>query len=216
MRLIPLGRKAITALAHQELLSKLDLTSERFRAFLAVDVPEGEAIEKIGTFQTVLSQTGADLRLVALENIHITLRFLGDTSRGLVEQLKEELDKIEFSAFKVAFKSVGAFPDQNRVNVVWVGIDKGNVGLIDLSGKIGRLLTRFGIPSDRRGFNPHLTVARVRSNRNREGLLKTVRTFIDSDFGFFEANSFSLKQSTLTPTGPIYRDLQRVMARPSS
>jgi 2'-5' RNA ligase len=124
--------------------------------------------------------------------------------------LKGELNKIEFPPFKVVFNSVGVFPDQNRINVVWVGIEEGNLGLIDLSGKINRVLARFNIPPDRRGFSPHLTVARVRTSKNREALLKTVKAFIDSEFSFFEASSFSLKQSTLTPAGPIYRDLQRV------
>ncbi len=178
-------------------------------------MPDGEAKGKIGEFQKALAQTGADLKLVGLENIHITLRFLGDAPRALVEQLKVELNKIEFSPFKVVFNSVGVFPDQNRINVVWVGIDEGNVGLVDLSGKINRVLARFNIPPDRRGFSPHLTVARVRTSRNREALLKTVKAFVDSEFSFFEVNSFSLKQSTLTPAGPVYRDLQRVTTTPS-
>ena len=190
----------------------MKLASELLRVFLAVDVPEGEAKKKIEKFQKALAQTGADLKLVGLENIHITLRFLGDTPRALVEQLKGELNKIEFPPFQVVFSSVGVFPDQNRINVVWVGIDEGNVGLIELSGKINRVLTRFNIPPDRRGFSPHLTVARVRTSRNREALLKTVKAFVDSEFSFFEADSFSLKQSTLTPAGPIYKDLQIVTA----
>jgi len=191
------------------------VTDELLRVFVAVDVPDGEAKGKIGEFQKALAQAGVDLKLVKLENIHNTLRFLGDTSRALVEHLKEELNKIEFQPFRVGFNSVGVFPDPNRINVVWIGIDEGNVGLIDLSGKINRGLIRFKILPDKRGFIPHLTVARVQTSRNREALLKTVKTFSDSEFGFFEVNSFSLKQSTLTPAGPIYRDLQRVMVTPS-
>ena len=195
-----------------ELNEVLDMASSLLRVFMAVDVPESDVKEKIAEFQRTLTQTGADLKTVEPENIHITLRFLGDTPSALVEQLKGELEKVEFQPFKVIFKGTGAFPDHNRINVVWIGIDEGNIGLVDLCGKINRGLARYNIPSDRRGFSPHLTVARVRSGRNREALSKIIKTLSDLEFGAFEVDSFALKQSTLSPKGPIYRDLLQVMA----
>jgi 2'-5' RNA ligase len=182
------------------------------RVFIAADVPEGEVKQKITEFQKTLAQTGADLKSVEPVNIHITLRFLGDTPTALVEQLRDELRKVEFQPFNVLFKGTGVFPDLNRINVVWIGIQEGNVGLVDLCAKINRSLAKYNIPPDRRGFSPHLTVARVRSGRNREALAKMLKSLTDLEFGAFKVDSFTLKQSTLTPTGPIYKDLQKVMA----
>jgi len=188
------------------------LASGLLRVFIAVDIPDGEVKERILGFQRTIAQTGADLKLVEPENIHITLRFLGDMTTATVENIKTELDRIEFHPFKVVLRGVGVFPDYRRINVVWVGIEEGNVGLVDLYGKIGRSLGRIGIPPDRRGLSPHLTVARVRSGRNREVLSKTVVELADSDFGRIDVTSFSLKRSTLTPGGPIYQSLHEVAA----
>lgn len=190
------------------------MASGLLRVFIAVDIPDGEVKERILEFQRTISQTGADLKLVEIENIHITLRFLGDITTTTAEDLKTEFRRVEFSPFKVTLKGVGVFPDYGRINVVWVGIDEGNIGLLDLYGKINRSLGRVGIPPDRRGLSLHLTVARARSGRNKEILSKTVAELADSEFGSIEVNSFHLKQSTLTPRGPIYRSLQEIKATP--
>lgn len=190
------------------------MTSGILRVFIAVDIPDGEVKEKILEFQRTISQTGADLKPVEPENIHITLRFLGDVTTAMVEGLRTELDRIQFSPFRIALKGVGVFPDHRRINVVWVGVDEGNVGLVDLYGKINRALGRIGIPPDMRGLSPHITVARVRSGRNRDALSKTVAELVDTEFGSFEVASFHLKQSTLTPRGPIYQSLHEVASSP--
>ena len=190
------------------------LASGLVRAFIAIDIPDGEVKEKILEFQRIISQAGADLKPVEPENIHITLRFLGDVRMAVIDNLKAELCGIRFSPFKITLKGVGVFPDIRRINVVWVGIDEGNIGLIDLYGKINRSLGRLGIPPDRRGLSPHLTVARVHSGRNRDIISKTVGGLVDAEFGSIEVNSFHLKQSTLTPRGPIYQSLCEVTASP--
>jgi len=188
------------------------LTSGLLRIFIAVDIPDGEVKEKIREFQRAVAHTGADLKLVEPENIHITLRFLGDVATDVIENLKTELDRIQFHPFNITLKGVGVFPDYRRINVVWVGIDEGNIGIVDLYGKINRSLTRIGIPPDRRGLSPHLTVARVRSGRNREALSKTVAGLEGVEFGSIEVKSFHLKKSTLTPRGPIYQSLHEIKA----
>ncbi|MEM2921246.1 MAG: RNA 2',3'-cyclic phosphodiesterase, partial [Candidatus Bathyarchaeia archaeon] len=134
------------------------MESSLLRLFISIDVPDGEVKEKITEFQRTLIQTGADLKLVEPENIHITLRFLGDTEISVAEKLKSELETIRFSPFKVVLREVGTFPDLNRINVVWIGISEGNLALIDLWNKVNRSLTNCGIPADKRGFSPHLTV----------------------------------------------------------
>ncbi|MCJ7632310.1 RNA 2',3'-cyclic phosphodiesterase [Candidatus Bathyarchaeota archaeon] len=182
------------------------------RTFIAIDIPRGKVREEILKFQRTISQIGFDLKLVEPENIHITLRFLGDIQKKIIEDLKTELNRIQFSPFEVTLEGIGVFPDYRRINVIWVGIKGGNIGLVDLYSKINHVLEATGIPLDRRGLSPHITVVRVRSGRNREILSKTVGELEGSTFGSFEVNSFHLMQSNLTPKGPIYQSLHKVIA----
>jgi 2'-5' RNA ligase len=182
------------------------------RTFIAIDIPRGKVREEILKFQRTISQIEFDLKLVEPENIHITLRFLGDIRKKIVEDLKTELNRIQFSPFEVTLEDVGVFPNYRRINVIWVGISNGNIGLVDLYSKINQALEAIGIPRDSRGLSPHITVVRVRSGRNREVLSKTVGELERSVFGSFEVASFNLMQSTLTPTGPVYQSLHEVTA----
>lgn len=182
------------------------------RTFIAINIPRGKVREEILKFQRTISQIGFDLKLVEPENIHITLRFLGDIRKKIIEDLKTELNRIQFNPFEVTLEGIGVFPNYRRINVIWVGIKGGNIGLVDLYSKINHVLEAKGTPLDRRGLSPHITVVRVRSGRNREILSKTVGELKESTFGSFEVNSFHLMQSNLTPKGPIYQSLHEVTA----
>lgn len=182
------------------------------RVFLAVDFPDGDAKRRVIKVQESLFETDADIKPVEPENLHITLRFLGEIEKDLVERVKVELTKISFQPFNVLFEGVGVFPDLKRINVVWIGIVEGNVELLDLYGKINQALARCGLPPERRGFSPHLTIARVRSRKNIEKLSRRVVELRDVKVGGFAVDSFKLKKSTLTPRGPIYNTLLEVPA----
>ncbi len=182
------------------------------RVFVAIDFPDGEVKGRVLELQEALSESGADLKLVEAENLHITLRFLGETEINLVERVRMELSGIRFQPFKVLFEGVGAFPDLKRINVIWIDIVEGNVELADLYGKINQALLRCGFPPERRGFSPHLTVARVRSKRNMERLSRRIAELNGIEIGGFEVDSFRLKRSTLTQGGPVYSTLLEVPA----
>jgi RNA 2',3'-cyclic 3'-phosphodiesterase len=188
------------------------LSNGLLRAFIAIEVPEGEAKQRILDLQRKITQTGADIKHVEPENIHITLRFLGEISVKIVTELKSVLGRISFQPFKVTLKGVGVFPDYSRINVIWVGIDEGYLGLVDLYSKVTNSLNQIGIPPDARGLSPHMTVARARSGMNRAILAEAVKELDDFECGIIEVKSFHLKQSTLTPKGPIYRSLFEVPA----
>ena len=189
---------------------KFSLTSNLVRAFVAVEVPECEAKNGILGFMRTISESGADLKLVEPQNIHITLRFLGEVTVSKLESIKAELSKISFNTFNVPLLGVGVFPDYRHINIIWVAIDEGNVGIVDLYGKTTNALRRAGMPPDVRGLNPHITIARVRSGKNKEGLSKTISGSMGLEFGTFHVDSFHLKRSTLASTGPIYQSLLEV------
>ncbi len=188
------------------------LMNDLLRTFIAIDIPQGKVKEEILRFQRTISLMGFDLKLVEPENIHITLRFLGEIRKRIIEDLKTELNRIQFSPFGVTLEGIGVFPDYKRINVIWIGIKDGNIGLVNLYSKINQILEVTGIPLDRRGLSPHITVVRVRSGRNKEILSKTLGELKGSKFGSFEVNSFHLMQSILTSKGPIYQSLHEVTA----
>jgi 2'-5' RNA ligase len=90
---------------------------------------------------------------------------------------------------------------------VWIGVSDGKSGLNEITSIVNEKLIRLGFPSEKRGFSPHLTVARVRSKREHYSLLTTIESFHDRFFGSQEVNEIKLKKSDLTPKGPIYTDL---------
>jgi len=157
--------------------------------------------------QQTLSRTGGDVKLVEPQNIHITLRFLGEIRQELVQDIIEQMKQIQFTAFQIEFKGLGAFPDLHRPRVVWVGIKEGTARLSGIFEMLEKGLRTLRVQPDTRGFSPHLTIARVRSGRNREELAQVVSEMRDKEFGSIVANSVRLKKSILAPSGPIYSDL---------
>lgn len=181
---------------------------ESIRSFLAFDM-ENEAVRnKLASVQRLLAQTGADLKLVEPQNIHITVRFLGDITQNMVERIYAEMQKTQFTPFNVQIKSLGAFPDLRYPRVVWAGITEGADQLKAVFSQLEPRLRSLGFAPDNKGFSPHLTIARVRSGRNKAQLADFVAENADYDFGAIKAECLRLKRSDLTPRGPIYSTLK--------
>lgn len=177
------------------------------RSFIAFDIENQKVITKISEVQGQLSTTGADIKLVNPENIHITLRFLGNIPKSLTVSIGEEMKNLRYKPFEVELNGVGAFSNLHHIRVVWIGIKRGESELKSIHGQLEPRLRALGFKPDRRGFNPHLTIARVRSGRNKVQLADCVRTLSDYEFGVVKAETLKLKQSTLTSKGPIYSTL---------
>ncbi|MFH0896585.1 MAG: RNA 2',3'-cyclic phosphodiesterase, partial [Candidatus Bathyarchaeota archaeon] len=171
-----------------------------------------QVVSQIVTFQKAISETGADLKLVEAENIHITMRFLGEIPTSLVNRAGEELKAVQFNPFEVSLQGTGVFPEMRRINVIWVGIEKGVLELVDIHSQIESRLKKLGIRPDDRGFNPHITVARVRSARNRDKLAEALLNIKNKHFGTSPVDSIKLKKSILTPKGSIYTTITEIRA----
>jgi 2'-5' RNA ligase len=177
------------------------------RCFLAVDVDEPDLAEALGRVQAVLEGTGADLKCVETENIHLTMRFLGDVVEGLLEELVSLVEGVSFGPFRMELRGVGAFPNLRRPRVIWTGITRGADELKGIFDTLESRLAGIGFRPERRGFSPHITLARVRSGRNREQLVREIMSHADDEFGGMEVKHVRLKKSVLTPRGPIYSTL---------
>ncbi|WP_309493619.1 RNA 2',3'-cyclic phosphodiesterase [Candidatus Hecatella orcuttiae] len=184
--------------------------SEKIRSFISVDVEDRQLVERLVELQQTLRQTGADLKLVEPENLHFTLRFLGELSPSTLKAVVEELGKLRFQPFPVRLQGLGAFPSVRRINVVWVGMSEGAEKLGEIAKNLEAGLRRIGIPPDPKGFSPHLTLARVKTGKNREELSRLLAQHSQTPVGRMEVKAVRLKRSILTPKGPRYSTVHEV------
>ncbi len=179
------------------------------RLFVAVDLSD-ELRGRIVRFRDEVASSGADVKPVEDENLHITIRFLGEVRDELLGEVMDNLRTLSFSKFNIHVKGVGAFPTLTSPRVIWVGVEEGAEELKSLHDEVERLVGRYGV-SDEREFTPHITVARVRGRAGPLGRL--INQWREYDFGWQAVDSVVLKKSTLTPRGPIYENLLTVSLR---
>ncbi len=187
---------------------------ELIRSFIAFDIEDPNTLRNFSTVQNMLIDTGANLRLVKPENIHITVRFLGDISPGQVNEIHREMDKVDFEPFDVEIKGLGAFPNLRRINVVWAGIRRGANELRRIFYQLEPGLQGLGLKPDTKGFSPHLTIARVKTSHNKGELVRCINENDAYEFGSVRAECLRLKRSVLTPQGPIYSVLKETCHKP--
>ena len=181
---------------------------ESIRSFIAFDIESASVLENITQMQRVLAGTGADLKFVEPQNIHITVRFLGNITLNMVDKVYEAMREVQFVPFTVNIQGLGAFPNPHFPRVVWAGIREGANQLRGIFEQLEPHLRGLGFAPDPKGFSPHLTIARVRSGRNKAQLAKCLMENANFEFGVVKANCLRLKRSDLTPKGPIYTTLR--------
>lgn len=182
--------------------------SESIRSFIAFDMQNDSVLNRLSAVQKLLVETGAELKLVQPQNIHITTRFLGDISLSMVEKVFEAMKKVQFTPFNIQIHGLGVFPSLNYPRVVWAGMTDGVEQLKSIFSQLEPQIRALGFGSDAYGFSPHLTIARVRSGANKQRLAELVTKKSDYDFGSIKADCLRLKKSQLSPKGPTYSTLK--------
>ncbi|MFH1117516.1 MAG: RNA 2',3'-cyclic phosphodiesterase [Pseudomonadota bacterium] len=183
---------------------------EVVRAFTAIEIPES-AKSFLSGIESDLKRVGADVKWVKPESIHLTLKFLGDVRTDRVPVFEADLGPmfLAFHPFEIRISGVGAFPDLRRPRVIWAGLDDPSGGLVPLARQVEDIFLVHGFNREKRGFNPHLTVGRVRSAKGQYDLVEAVRERMDIVGPVFPVQSVVLFQSILRPTGAVYRALSR-------
>lgn len=189
------------------------MSSDQVRSFVSIDLDDGRILSEIDSVTSTLLSLGGDLKPVERENIHLTLKFLGNVDPARIGDIKLALGKVEFSSFKMEIKGAGAFPSMNRMNVIWVGITEGWTHVQQIYEQTEALLSGLGFRRESRSFSPHVTIARVRSGRHRDEIAGLLRRLEDKSFGSFIVERVRLKQSVLSGSGPHYSTLSEVAAQ---
>ena len=177
------------------------------RCFMAVECDDEQVLSGFREVGARLRATGADLKLVETENVHLTLKFLGEIPEARAREVAETVKEIRFQPFSFKVEEVGVFPSTSRPNVVWAGITDGVTELAAVFEDLDTRLSRLGFERERRRFSPHLTICRVRSGRNRDQLAAELAELSDMVFGSVKVDRVTLKKSVLTRQGPVYSTL---------
>lgn len=180
------------------------------RLFIAMPLPQ--PVETgLGRLLGRLRPKSRNVKWVPAENIHLTIKFLGDTDRSLIPRIISAINSVatSYQPFETELDLVGAFPNLQRPRVFWVGSSREMPGLANLARDIDHQLQALKFAKETRPFKAHLTLGRVRQGKQIDEL---------GDFlGSFELAPLSLCldrlvlfQSTLTPSGAVYVRLHEV------
>ncbi|MDC0856580.1 RNA 2',3'-cyclic phosphodiesterase [Candidatus Nitrosopelagicus sp.] len=178
------------------------------RVFVAVEISNDRILKNIETFQ---KNVQIDAKPTKIDQIHFTLKFLGEIDEIRCEQVKDTIKKISFFSFDLLLKGVGGFPNLKNPRVIWIRIDENGVEkLTALANEIGMKLTSLGFEDDKK-FKPHLTIFRVKKKINDISVM--MKNYQTIDFGTQTVSKIKVKRSVLSPKGPEYSDLLEVNAK---
>lgn len=175
------------------------------RCFIAIDL-SNEAKEELSRIQKEINGEAKlnKLKFVEPQNLHLTLKFLGEISDAQVNKIKEALKSISFEKFSAMLGDIGIFPSPSYIRVVWICLQPAQL-LKELHDKIDSTLASSGFKKENR-FESHITLARVKTIKDKKTFAKQLQTLKVEPIEF-SINSFILKKSTLTKEGPIYADI---------
>lgn len=183
-----------------------------FRAFIAIDLPQ-EILDRMEQVVELLQESRKDLpvRWVPTENIHLTLKFLGDVSDSNYEMLTRILvvEAANNQPFPLSVGDLGAYPNMRRPRVIWVGVEAPTEMMV-LQRAIDTETARLGYPSEKRKFSPHLTLGRVDRNASTREVKDIGQVLKKNEVGFLGAarvEEIHLYRSDLQPGGAVYTRL---------
>ena len=170
------------------------------RCFAAIDIDK-ELKEKIIILQKEISKIN-NVKLVERKNLHITLKFFGKVNENEIITIKNKIREItqQFHPFRINIRGLGVFPNLSYIRVIWLGVSENLVKIQEA------IKTEF--PDTTRKEVPHITIARVKTGRNKDVIREFIEKNKDIKIGYMNIKNITLKESNLTEKGPIYRDIE--------
>jgi 2'-5' RNA ligase len=181
------------------------------RLFVALEIPAAVR-DNLAALIRELSKlspqaAGKPPRWVRQENLHVTLKFIGETAGGTLDAIRGTLADIRVNEFiDIKCRGLGFFPSGQHPQVLWAGLDA-SANLPRLAEDVDRALETVGVAREKRAFAPHLTLARFDPPRLPEKLRDAITAATARDFGSFQASEFHLIESKTKPSGAEYTTL---------
>ena len=189
------------------------------RVFLALDLDQ-TIKDQLIRLQNRLDKIGADVRWTKVEQIHLTMKFLGEISDEMAVDICRLCQNVcaEFEPFEFDVRSAGCFANYGRPRVIWIGVDDPSGSVRRLHERIEKTLGPLGLRRERRAFKPHVTLGRVRSARNAIELRAEVEKNNNFEAGSAQASQITIYSSQLDPEGPVHTVIGRAKfaAQPAS
>jgi 2'-5' RNA ligase len=171
------------------------------RCFIALELNR-EAITEIEEIQKLIKNKKLFYgKLTEPENLHLTLKFLGEIKEDRVESVKKELGKIKFNSFQVGLGELGVFNDR----ILWIKLNGKEIW--DLQKQIDDLLESLGFAKEER-FMSHITLARMKKVIDRKVMVEYIKNLRHREI-CFDVKEFILKKSELKIEGPVYSDIEK-------
>ena len=191
--------------------------AKRIRTFIAVEI-SSEVREQLVGLQEELRAGEASVKWVEPENLHLTLKFLGEVDQhelyAVCKAVQREVES--FTPFEMTVAGVGAFPTLRRPRVIWVGITTGAEELTEIHSALDKCFRALGYPHEDRRFTPHLTLGRLREIRSGSDLGGAIERLARFEAGTSSVRQILVMASLLTPDGPQYTVMGRApLARAS-
>ena len=173
------------------------------RAFISINLTD-RLHQSIEVMQRRLDGSTKGVRWTQPQNCHLTLKFLGDVSESMENEIVNALNDVgpAFDPFHLELGGVGQFPPRGPLSVLWVGVSKGEDVLCALERSIHKVLIEADISFDKKKFSPHLTIGRAR--RGEKPFVRFDKSSSEYDIGTLEVKEFCLMKSDLQQSGPIY------------
>jgi len=187
----------------KKILEEKAIKANLTRVFIAVEFSD-EIVKEIARVQELLSKVKFTGKMTELENLHLTLKFLGEIDEDKISVVKEKLAEIKFSLMKLKLGKIGTFSIRGNPRIVWVKIE--GKGIYDLQKKIDLALGGAGFAAEER-FMGHLTIARIKYVKDKKGFLEHIKNIHVKPITF-DCSEFKLKKSELKPIGPTYSDIE--------
>jgi 2'-5' RNA ligase len=182
---------------------------ENIRSFIAIEIPEALR-QKLRDLLRQLRGTGADVKWVRPEGIHVTLKFLGAVDPETLDAISQALRPVvgRFDPFDLKAQGIGGFPASRNPRVIWAGLTEAEGAASRLQREIDATAAGLGFPSEDRPFKPHLTLGRVRSPKGKTSLTQMIEGNAHLGLGSFRVEQVVLFRSDLRPEGAVYSRLQ--------
>lgn len=181
---------------------------EAIRSFIAIEI-SADIRQRLKESLADFAQTGADVKWVRPEAIHLTLKFLGSISQETLEKIARALQPLVegWKPFQLRVQGVGCFPGIRNPRVIWVGLHQEPETVSKLQREIESKTAEFGFVPEGRPFQPHLTLGRVRSPKGKTALIGLIEKKTHFDLGSFLVDKVILFRSDLRPEGAVYTKL---------
>jgi RNA 2',3'-cyclic 3'-phosphodiesterase len=182
------------------------------RLFIAINIDPFLKAPLVA-LQGKLKATPSPVSWVKADNLHFTLKFLGEAEEAQLPALLRAfgLALAGVKPFTLSLAGLGTFPPKGRPRVIWIGIEQGAKELERLRGQIDETLLPLGFPREARPFHPHLTLGRVKNVGRLDPLLESLRRMEVGEVGRMQVRSVELMQSQLHPAGAIYTPVETVL-----